>query len=303
MKNRLGRFFLVLIAITLFPIGCLTQKNGDVNADPCVCRFVPERMDDFSWENDLTAWRAYGPALLESPENSGIDIWLKAVDYPIMEKLYKAATRGRSYHQFRGEAYDPYHVGKSLGCGGTALTDGKGIFLSNVYRRYEILQEQGDFIKFRLFYLYEGILGSQFEEIRTITLAKGDFLQRVEVEVRRISGDVVLFPVIGLTLHDGAAVIENDQLPAPLTTTEFFGKDFMATALIPLGDQWMVKVVESSTPDESHLLVVGDVPVSNEGLSYSYLSGYGWSGQKKAPIMNIEEWNLAIQNELGEEKK
>ncbi|MEY3896376.1 MAG: hypothetical protein RLZZ214_1896, partial [Verrucomicrobiota bacterium] len=42
-------------------------------------RFVPERSDDFAWENDLVAFRTYGPALRPGPENSGIDCWFKRV--------------------------------------------------------------------------------------------------------------------------------------------------------------------------------------------------------------------------------
>ena len=28
-------------------------------------RFVPERLDDYAWENDRIAFRIYGPALIE----------------------------------------------------------------------------------------------------------------------------------------------------------------------------------------------------------------------------------------------
>ena len=51
-------------------------------------RFVPERKDDFAFENDKVAFRIYGPALKDSKENSGIDCWLKRVDYPTIDKWY-----------------------------------------------------------------------------------------------------------------------------------------------------------------------------------------------------------------------
>ena len=39
-------------------------------------RYYPERVDDVAWENDLTAFRAYGPALQETGERAfGYDIW------------------------------------------------------------------------------------------------------------------------------------------------------------------------------------------------------------------------------------
>lgn len=60
-------------------------------------RFVQERIDDFAWENDKLAFRTYGPkaqAITESGKkggtlSSGIDCWLKRVDYPIIDKWYK----------------------------------------------------------------------------------------------------------------------------------------------------------------------------------------------------------------------
>ena len=52
------------------------------------CRFVPERLDDFAWENVKIAFRAYGLAARDRTENSGIDCWLKRVDYPIIDKWY-----------------------------------------------------------------------------------------------------------------------------------------------------------------------------------------------------------------------
>jgi len=48
-------------------------------------RYVPERFDDFAWENDRVAHRAYGPGL-DTPaagksrmSSSGIDLWCKRV--------------------------------------------------------------------------------------------------------------------------------------------------------------------------------------------------------------------------------
>src|SRR5687767_4261811 len=58
------------------------------------CRAVPERADDFAWENDLAAFRVYGPALRSKPENSGIDCWLKRVEYPIIDKWYARDAKG-----------------------------------------------------------------------------------------------------------------------------------------------------------------------------------------------------------------
>ena len=90
-------------------------------------RLVPERIDDYAWENDRVAFRTYGPEaqkITESGESggtltSGIDAWLKRVDYPVIDKWYQNhQEKAGAYHIDSGEGYDPYHVGDSRGVGG-----------------------------------------------------------------------------------------------------------------------------------------------------------------------------------------
>ena len=53
----------------------------------CYSRFVPERTDDYAWENNKVAFRTYGPTAQKMIEDkikggtfsSGIDGWLKRV--------------------------------------------------------------------------------------------------------------------------------------------------------------------------------------------------------------------------------
>lgn len=122
-------------------------------------RFVPERMDDFAFENDKVAFRVYGPALKDSAENSGTDCWLKRVDYPIINKWYEGEREGISYHADHGEGYDPYHVGNSLGCGSMALWDENAdksdrLIQPNVYTDYSIIEKTADKVVFELTYQY-----------------------------------------------------------------------------------------------------------------------------------------------------
>ena len=112
-------------------------------------RYYPERVDDVAWENDLTAFRAYGPALQETGERAfGYDIWTKYnTTEPVVEARYegelnsdmkakiaelgktdpKAAQelyRSVSYHVDHGNGLDCYKVGPTLGGGTTALMAG-----------------------------------------------------------------------------------------------------------------------------------------------------------------------------------
>ena len=55
-------------------------------------RLVPERMDDFAWENNLIGFRMYGPALQATGEiSNGIDIWQKRTRDLVVDKWYKKA--------------------------------------------------------------------------------------------------------------------------------------------------------------------------------------------------------------------
>ena len=96
----------------------------------CYSRFVPERTDDYAWENNKVACRTYGPVAQKMKEDgfkggtltSGIDAWLKRVEYPILNKWYEKYTNGTgTYHKDTGEGLDNFHVGDSRGIGGVAV--------------------------------------------------------------------------------------------------------------------------------------------------------------------------------------
>ncbi len=115
MNRYRSTLFVIMVAVWLITLpGAFSATDTPVT----YCRFVPERVDDFAWENDKIAFRAYGPALHDKAEDSGFDCWLKRVDYPIINKWYKENAAGKSYHKDYGEGYDPYKAGSSRGCGG-----------------------------------------------------------------------------------------------------------------------------------------------------------------------------------------
>jgi hypothetical protein len=104
-------------------------------------RYVPERFDDFAWENDRVAHRAYGPGL-DSPAagssrmvSSGIDLWCKRVRYPVVDRWY---VKGH-YHDDTGEGLDMYDVGKLRGVGGTGTWDGKALSVGGNWKTWKVL--------------------------------------------------------------------------------------------------------------------------------------------------------------------
>ena len=121
----------------------------------------PWRVDDFAWENDKCAYRAYGPALQKTGEQAyGIDIWLKSTPHLDVEKRYESERRGlaeaaalrkqgraqeadsvllaTTYHRDHGTGLDCYKVGPSLGCGTPAVLLGDSLVLPWCFERYEV---------------------------------------------------------------------------------------------------------------------------------------------------------------------
>jgi hypothetical protein len=167
-------------------------------------RFVPERKDDFAFENDKVAFRIYGPALKNSIENSGVDCWLKRVNYPIIDKWYKGAEEGISYHKDHGEGYDPYQVGESLGCGGLALWINGRMHLSNVYRQYRVLKNGPDETVFEVEYSWDDMT-KETKEIRRFTLTAGSQLFKADSQIFIEGKPAQVEVAIGVTTHNGLA--------------------------------------------------------------------------------------------------
>lgn len=83
-------------------------------------RHVPERKDDYAYENNKVAGRIYGPALNgpNDPRTFGSDIWLKSTERMVIdERYYNELEKGISYHHDYGEGMDCYKVGNTLGGG------------------------------------------------------------------------------------------------------------------------------------------------------------------------------------------
>src|SRR5690606_36839277 len=135
----------------------VTTASAQSDAKPrAFARLVPERKGDLAWENDFAAFRIYGPPLRESTEDSGIDVWVKTVSYPVIDKWYKDDLAGvRSYHEDHGEGCHAYSVGASRGGGGTALWIGNQLVTSNVYLSAEFLSPGPEAAKFVARYRYE----------------------------------------------------------------------------------------------------------------------------------------------------
>jgi hypothetical protein len=132
-------------------------------------RFVPERADDFAWENDRIAFRMYGPALQKQDGDktgSGVDVWCKHAREPVINSMYKR----KNYHNDDGKAADNYRVGANRGCGGAAIwSDGK-LWASRCFKSWKLVAEGPIRAVFELTYAPWNANGRQVSEVKRVSL-------------------------------------------------------------------------------------------------------------------------------------
>lgn len=140
-------------------------------------RYIPERKDDFAWENDKVAFRMYGKALEATPKEMayGVDIWGKRTSRMVLNERYK---RGE-YHVDHGDGNDYYHVGLTLGGGDIAPVVNDKIYYPKNYRNWKILDQGPLRFTFQLSYDNWDVDGKPVKVTKTISLDAGSHLNRV----------------------------------------------------------------------------------------------------------------------------
>lgn len=236
-------------------------------------RFVPERRDDFAWENDKVAFRVYGPSAPLKGHSSGVDAWLKRVDYSIIDKWYLGHTNGISYHVDKGEGYDPYHTGISRGVGASAIwIDGKP-YTAHTYKQYKVLESGGDKVVFNLKYEWQTPLGL-VNESKTISLPLGTQLFTVD-SVFTLNGKPTSLPIaLGVATHDEKAVVAANLEQGRISAWEVIDNYGIGTGIIIDPTQVTgIKHIPSKIKDESHIWLF--TQSNNEG-ELSYSAGFAW---------------------------
>lgn len=258
-------------------------------AEPATwCRFVPERSDDFAWENDLVAFRTYGPALRGKVEDSGVDCWLKRVPYPIIDGWYAGNAAGKSYHVDHGEGHDPYHVGASRGCGGTALWQDGRMITPGPYQTWKVEERTPARSVFTLTYRYPAAEGTApVEEAKRFTIALGERFYRCESTFTRGGAPVADLPVvIGITTHDGKGTPERDPAGRWMSVWEVIDGSGLGTGVV-LPAAADLRVLSEPTKDRSHVIAL--VRTDAQGR-VALRGGYGW---EKAGV-TAAAWKAAL---------
>lgn len=261
----------------------------------CYSRFVPERTDDYAWENNKVAFRTYGPVAQKMVEDkvpggtltSGIDAWLKKVEYPIINKWYEKTVNGTgSYHKDTGEGLDNFQVGDSRGIGGIAVNvDGKYYFSKN-FISWKTITTGPIRTSFILTYADWDAKGNKITESKLISLDYGSQLSRFEVT---ITGTKTVSA--GLTLHDKKGVSETNLKEGWASYWEPIDDSEIGMGLvIPKAS---VVSFDNHVTDEKELSnLYGNIAVKNGKALY--YAGFGW--KKGSPFQTKQEWEKYLSS-------
>ncbi len=272
----------------------ITRGERETYPTRCYGRQVPERLDDYAWENDKVAYRAYGPALETAPgemlATPGFDVWVKSVDTLVVDARYK---RGNYHHNY-GDGMDCYKVGRTLGGGASAPFVNDSLYLSRNYATYETLENGPIRTSVKLTYAPFLVEELPVSLTKIITLDAGTHFNRIE---NIYEGDFNVLPVAaGFVRHDvkGMAV-EQDWLGFVEAASDSKHPeedgDLYFGVVLP-GAQFYGEA-------SGHALAVVNVEA---GVPMIYLAGSGWNlgGIESMPqwIEQLEEARAAITDPL-----
>ena len=160
----------------------------------CWSQYLPERMDDYAWENDRFGARVYGPIIMEPAPagqklvSSGIDIINKCVREPVLHRWFVERTGEGSYHKDHGEGMDNYKVGPSRGCGALGALGTDGWAFSKNWIKTKTLSIGPVRTEFELVYAPWGGFG---EERRIVRLDRGQYFTRFAAKFKGTRPDGV----------------------------------------------------------------------------------------------------------------
>ncbi|HEX3024240.1 MAG TPA: DUF4861 family protein [Chitinophagaceae bacterium] len=203
----------LLLQISMLPKSTLSVKI--IKAIPAkvpakvYCRFVPERKDDLAWENDKCAYRVYGKALENFPNEMGLgnDVWVKRTDKLIINDRYKR----NEYHIDHGDGLDYYHVGLTLGAGGIMPYFNDSICYSKNFRQWKVLDNGPLRCSFKLSFDEWNCSGKIISAEKIISLDAGSQLNKTEVIYNLKNDDSTLPVVVGIVKRKEAGIIFTNE--------------------------------------------------------------------------------------------
>ncbi|HBZ34416.1 MAG TPA: hypothetical protein DEO38_04865 [Bacteroidales bacterium] len=253
-------------------------KDGEQRIVPqnkVSARFVPERKDDFAWENDQAAYRMYGPALANENPSNGVDLWLKQTEELIVDTFYyNEHQKGQSYHINWGKGLDCYKVGHTLGCGGVAPYYQDSLLVQGHYDHYQVLEQGPLRTVFQLDYDTIHINGKSYQQSLKITVCAGALLNKAEVTLK--GEDIAeLKLAAGIFLHDS---IDNYRVDLSDGTLAYAENAFNELDRSPVGRNYSAVVMPKASREvmtQGSYCLLTEYKVSD---TMTYYFGGGWNG-------------------------
>ena len=276
-----------------FEIVTISEAEKPQSEMYCYSRFVPERMDDYAWENDRVAFRMFGPTAQKMVEDSvlggtlssGVDAWLKKVDYPIINNWYKKETQtDGTYHEDTGEGLDNFHVGVSRGVGGIAIKKDSTYYFSKNYIEWKTITTGPIRTSFYLEIADWDIAGNLIKESKIISLDRGSNLSKFELSIR--GSDEIS---AGLTLHEKDGAVSGNDKEGWVSYWQPHKDSELGTGIVAEPDHFNgYEKYDIETTDLSN--AYAHFKVKDNKLIY--YAGFGW--KERARFNNQKEWELYL---------
>ncbi len=262
-------------------------------------RFVPERVDDYTWENDKIAFRVYGPKGQESflqgvkgsTLSSGVDIWLKRTSKSVINEWYAGYTKDpMHYHVDKGEGYDPYHVGDSRGVGGSGVWVKDSLQISQNFVTYKTISEGPLRTVFEL--TYNPWSDYKVTETKRISLDVGSNFSKFEVFYKSVKP----LPnyTVGISLHKNEGTPDLNVKNGWFSHWEKIDDAFVGEGIVldPAKiDSAFANV--SKVVDQSNLLIL-----TKPEDKLTYYAGFAW--QKSGQVNSKEDWQKMLDKKAKE---
>ena len=243
--------------------------------------------DDVAWESDRIAFRIYGQGLwkVDSLLSSGVDVWVKRVRTPIVEKWY--AKGHDEYHRDTGEGADFFDVGQTLGAGGTAIwRDGK-MYRAWNFKSWKIIANGPVRAIFELQYQpWDAGSGPRVTETKRIALDAGQNLNHVTSIFRSESPVNDLPWVTGLVKRPSVVGSESKARPwawlsvwGPVVPKDGGHGDLGTAVLIPRD------AVSEWRENDDHYFLVSH---TKSGEPVNYWIGAGWTDS--GDFRDVRDW-------------
>jgi Domain of unknown function (DUF4861) len=252
-------------------------------------RFVPERKDDFAWENELIAFRMYGKALQFTNENAhGIDVWSKRTKELIIDRWYK----GADYHKDHGEGLDYYGVGNTLGAGNMAPYLNDSIVYPGNFSTWKVLDNGPLRVSFSLGYdrILIGKVALQME--KAISLDAGTRMNKITVKAK-MEGTKSLPIVTGIVQRKEPGVKWMDEQRGIMVYWEPAHPQHGTTG-VAVADTTGQKIMQITN---GQMLMRCTL---ENNIPYTYYAGACWD--KQGDIINAEDWRQWINRFYDELK-